>query len=178
MASGDGRIDAACRLAVLCGRICSTSGLGAERTKRFLVPDPTACGSPLPPVGIWNLSSHNSVSSPGRTTMVEPAAFAHRYRYSLWSIDCTISDCARAGNYTDSQWETITGTKHAVTTTDDGRRSQSLEFGSLHLIDRAIRGQAEKVSGLFSPNLFGTFHCPQLPLPGVHWRGPDSGRAC
>ncbi len=54
-------------------------------------------------------------------------------RFSLWSIDYMISDCARAGNYSglalgDNHWY---DTRSLSFSADDGTRSQSLEFWQL-----------------------------------------------
>lgn len=143
MASGDsGRIDA--RYAGLSGYWYGSDlqrlegrWSAAQNENGSWYPDPYGrADPPLPPAGHLELVVAQSgefsgidddgCQTTGRFSLIDT-------RYSLWSIDYAISDCARAGNYSglalgDNYWYE---TRSLSFTADDGSRSQSLDFWQL-----------------------------------------------
>lgn len=100
-------------------------------------PDPYGSADPpLPPArhlelvvsqfGEFSGTDDDGCDTAGRFALID-------MRYSLWSIDYTISGCARAGNYSglalgDNYWY---DTRSLSFSADDGTRSQSLELWQL-----------------------------------------------
>lgn len=140
MASGDsGRIDAS--YASLSGywygsdlqRVEGTWS-AAQNENGSWYPDPYGSANPpLPPArnlelvvaqnGEFSATDDDGCQTAGRFSLIDT-------RYSLWSIDYTISDCDRAGSYSgfalgDNYWY---DTRSLTFSADDGTRSQSLDL--------------------------------------------------
>jgi hypothetical protein len=140
MASGDsGRIDAS--YASLSGywygsdlqRLEGKWG-AAQNTNGSWHPDPYgSVDLPLPPAGYvefvvtqggeFSGTDGDGCETAGRFSLIDT-------RYSLWSVDYTISNCDRAGNYSglalgDNHWY---DTRSLSFSADDGTRSQSLDL--------------------------------------------------